>query len=158
MTRPFLGAALALALTAPAGAVHAQRVVPATINAVPRVELATTFDRVDAFNAAVQRANQARSAIPGHRMKEAVSGLGTLGFIALAVTQYQASMAKMDEGDGTGWETPGMVASLSIGGAIYAWMKWLDARSDRHAAEIVERRQLELARQLLPDVDPTRKR
>ncbi len=159
MTMPFTRGglstlALALALALPAASAHAQRVTPARIDAVPRVELGSDFDRLDRYNNAVRLANEARAAIPKHRMRQWMYALATTGTIVLAATQFQTAMEKMDEGDGTGWETPGMIASLSVGGALLGWMKWLDARSDLQSAENAERAQLQEARRQFPDRDP----
>ena len=159
LTRVGLSAlAFAVTLAVSATTAHAQRVTPARIDAVPRVELGSDFDRLDRYNNAVRLANEARAAIPKHRTRQWVYALATTGTIVLAATQFQAAMEKMDEGDGTGWETPGMIASLSVGGALLGWMKWLDARSDLQAAENAERAQLQEARRQFPGRDPARER
>lgn len=149
------GAVLAALLIAgPAAPAAAQQVVPGRVQPAAVLTLQDNFQRIERYNAAVATANRAAVEGPRARAKSRAWGLVGLAFVGLAAQQYTESTRLMDVGDGTGWETPGMIASLSVGGAIWGGIKYFEHRGTAMQWEASERSNLALARSLFPGRDP----
>lgn len=134
----------------------AQQAVPARLQSVAAVDLTENFNRVERYNAFVQAANQARLSRARNRTKVAVNGVASVAFVGLMAMQYMEFTRQLDIGDGSGSEVPGLIAALSIGGALWTGIRWWDARGDARTDAINEQANLRGARALLPAVDPLR--
>lgn len=134
----------------------AQQVVPARLQSVAAVDLNENFNRVERYNAFVQAANQWRLSRARNRTKVAINSVATVAFVGLMVTQYTEFTRQLDIGDGSGSEVPGLIAALSIGGALWTGIRWWDAAGDARTDAVNEQANLRAARALLPAVDPQR--